>query len=372
MPVAGYDPLTFGLAPDALGEKVSPEQMREYIRDEYAWMGDHEKNVLRDRLRANAQFCVDYGAAQQILGPGFRPGETDEEYERRAHRETAAEYAHWQIQAAQTLRRCWNLDAVHHPEFGAATRVTRAADLAPYETPPPNMADVNLAEMLTRAQIEDLRSSSSEEELREKVAWMEFGQRQLLVQHFRRYNLLQNDILPVDAHLFAADDQAFGIAPYPLAVTNHRPLTFAQVPITKQPAAHRWGPQGRFDFWTARQYGLVEDPELRAVELLATICDEYRARQYLHTGLMPAIGNRTGRTYIVRRDWAGVKEIVDGKIKYSWCIHANEHMPPTDQVLALKNLIEGEEVEFRKTGNRREVLGGEKHIVTGLVHQDAI
>ncbi len=356
----------FGLAPDALGGDFSQEQIRERMREEIAWMGDEGKHAIR--------------AGQLVISSG-KFCETEAEYERRAHEETAVEYAQWQIHAAQALRRCRSLDAIQHPDFGTATRgepihVTRTADLAPYEVQEPNL----LTE-LRQAQIEDLRSSSSEEELLDKLQWMEFGQRQIFLNEFRRHGLLlANDIHPSDAHLFVPEDQAFGTAPqpiafgeapYPLAVVNHNPLTFAREPAKRQ-IAHRWGPQGQFDFWTAHRHNLVGAPEIRAVELLTTICDEYRANQYLYTGLMPAVGNRTGRTYIVRRDLGGVKELVDGKIKYSWCIHAWEEMPPTDHVISLKNMIEGEEVEFRKTGNRREVLGDEKYIVTGLVHQDAI
>jgi hypothetical protein len=113
-----------------------------------------------------------------------------------------------------------------------------------------------------------------------------------------------------------------------------------------------WGPVSDLDYWTARGRGLVPAQERRAVALLASVCDEPRFAAYLRTGRMAAMGNVTKRLYIVRR-FGTVVELEDGRPSFSWCIGTADRSgsPPTDHVVAMKNLIEGEELFFRETGN---------------------
>lgn len=209
-------------------------------------------------------------------------------------------YARWQIEAASALRRNRNLNSITHPLYGTV-RTSRTADMAPY-------------------------------------------------------------VLPNEQHLFEA-----GPEPIPLhrqntpqgrrALREWRAALRAsqrrapRAPVWSTHGAGLWGKGGRCDYWAAKKRGEVDGPEERAVTLLFEICDHYRANQYLATGLMAAVGNLTGRTYIVSRT-GSTQEIVGGRVAYSWCIHPNEGMPPTDRVIGLKNLIEGEEALFRKTGNR--------------------
>ncbi len=263
----------------------------------------------------------------------------------------------------------------------------------------------------------EIRSCRTREELREKMDWMEEGHRRLIASNFRGLRFLQeNCIHPSDAHLFCSPhdinalsaakaslnqsrreardegewigEEGRYVAALAVARQAHaqcerarlnprvemplprvcRVADLAPYEVSDYVKPYRWGKNGKLDFWTAYRQGAVEAAELRAIELLRNSCDEYRADQYLYTGLMPAIGNVTGQTYIIRRDYNGVKELVEGVIRYSWCIHAREHLPPTDRVLSLKNMIEGEEGEFRKIGNRRTVYG-EEIVETGLVHQ---
>lgn len=118
-----------------------------------------------------------------------------------------------------------------------------------------------------------------------------------------------------------------------------------------------WGPERDKDFWTARAEGLVPNPEQRAMKLLASVCDEERFSLYCYTGSIAAMGNVTKRLYMVKRYYS-VTEIEDGRVIQGWCVVTRDRhlIPETDHVLALKSLIEGEELFFRATGNR---MGGQ-------------
>ncbi len=105
------------------------------------------------------------------------------------------------------------------------------------------------------------------------------------------------------------------------------------------------------DFITAHAASHVEDAEARAVDLLRQICDRERYDRYLQTGHLVCLGNLTHRLYVVRRRQRA-EEYVDGEKIGEWCIHIQHASgPPTDNVIALKNLIEGEEQLFRGIGN---------------------
>jgi hypothetical protein len=114
-----------------------------------------------------------------------------------------------------------------------------------------------------------------------------------------------------------------------------------------------WGPERDKNFWTARAEGLIPNPEHRAMKLLASVCDEERFSLYCYTGSIAAMGNVTKHLYIVRR-YCSVSELEDGRVIQGWCVVTRDRhlIPETDHVLALKSLIEGEELFFRATGNR--------------------
>jgi hypothetical protein len=112
----------------------------------------------------------------------------------------------------------------------------------------------------------------------------------------------------------------------------------------------RWGPN--LTYWDALENGFVAKNEQRAMLLLTQICDEERVALYCATGLLPALGNFTKKTYLVTRGY-GVDELDDGIIVRNWCIYTpNKSFPKTDGVIAVKNLIEGEEFKFLKNSNR--------------------
>jgi len=114
-----------------------------------------------------------------------------------------------------------------------------------------------------------------------------------------------------------------------------------------------WGDRAQYSYWTALAVGQVDVPERRAMELLESVCDPYRFAIYCHTGDMPARGNLTGTIFLIRRR-GRVGELEDGVEVASWCISIGPHfgVPGTDNVVVLKAMLEGEEAEFRRIGNR--------------------
>lgn len=123
-----------------------------------------------------------------------------------------------------------------------------------------------------------------------------------------------------------------------------------------------WGPSKELDYWTARRADHIAPEERRAMALLASITDERRFSLYCMTGHMPAMGNVTKRMYLVRR-FDRVLELEDGRPYQSWCIGAPDRsaIPETDHIVTMKNIIEGEELAFRDTGNMSPVYGGVPH-----------
>jgi len=116
----------------------------------------------------------------------------------------------------------------------------------------------------------------------------------------------------------------------------------------------RWGEGNSLDFWTALERGEVDAAEIRAVDLLRRTTDSFRFAYYCQTAMLPAMGNVTGRIYMLERGGAAL-ELEDGHVVASWCISIGPHattIPGTDQVVVLRNFVEGEEIEFMRIGNR--------------------
>lgn len=85
--------------------------------------------------------------------------------------------------------------------------------------------------------------------------------------------------------------------------------------------------------------------------LLASVSDEPRLRAYATTGVYPALGNITRHVYLIRR-FDRIIELVDEFMTQEWCIYTRDRsrLPETDHVIAMRNMIEGEEVAFRRIG----------------------
>lgn len=117
----------------------------------------------------------------------------------------------------------------------------------------------------------------------------------------------------------------------------------------------------------------VNEGERRAVQLLFQLVDHERASRYLVTGEIYARGNITGTLYKVQRCAPKVLEFDGrGRVCATWCVHADggdyfmatqdqSRLPKTDEVIALRNFIEGEETRFRTTGNRTQLRPYDKY-----------
>lgn len=122
-------------------------------------------------------------------------------------------------------------------------------------------------------------------------------------------------------------------------------------------AIGRWGDSRDLDYWTALACGEVDEPEQRAVDLLRRTTDEERFGYYCQTGMLPVMGNVTGRIYLLQRGGQAI-ELEDGRVVASWCISIGPHateIPGTDHVVVLRNMVEGEELDFLEIGNRNPV-----------------
>lgn len=122
-------------------------------------------------------------------------------------------------------------------------------------------------------------------------------------------------------------------------------------------AIGRWGNSFDLDFWTAAACGEVDGPEMRAVDLLRHTTDEERFGYYCQTGMLPVMGNVTGRIYLLQRGGQAM-ELEDGRPVASWCISIGPHateIPGTDHVVVLRNMVEGEELDFLEIGNRNPI-----------------
>lgn len=91
------------------------------------------------------------------------------------------------------------------------------------------------------------------------------------------------------------------------------------------------------------------------MELLRGLCDRERFLIYATYGQLPARGSTTGKMYLVRRHRRAL-QFENGKPVAQYCIHIDPKFPQTDNVVVLKNMIEGEEGQFLKTANLSKVL----------------
>lgn len=129
-----------------------------------------------------------------------------------------------------------------------------------------------------------------------------------------------------------------------------------------------WGNRENLDFWTAKERGEVPEPEQRAMSLLAEICDLNRVNMYCSSGYLPAMGNISRRTYLIPRRGKIVELDSNGGMAFHWCIHVDNcrSVPPTDNVIAIRNVLEGSEAAFRKIGNKSKPLSDVSSRFSGM------
>jgi hypothetical protein len=98
--------------------------------------------------------------------------------------------------------------------------------------------------------------------------------------------------------------------------------------------------------------GIIEDHEQIAVETLREEITEQELRKYLRYGFILVKG-ASGKTYQIFRNSWHTKVWLGGKLVEEICVRldSTSKVPPTDNVIAFKHMLETDESEFRQCGN---------------------
>jgi len=96
----------------------------------------------------------------------------------------------------------------------------------------------------------------------------------------------------------------------------------------------------------------VPHNEMVAIETLREAISETEFRRYIKYGFI-LVKAKSGDTYQVFRNRSHTKIWRGGKLIEEICVRiADRQIPPTDNVIAFKTMIEIDEEEFKKSGNR--------------------
>jgi len=106
---------------------------------------------------------------------------------------------------------------------------------------------------------------------------------------------------------------------------------------------------------TIRQRGSiiesVKQNEQTAIDTLRDMISEREYRKYTKYGFILVRG-RSGKTYQIFRDRSHTKVWKKGRIVEEVCVRIkDDNIPPTDNLIAFKTMIETDEEEFRNIGN---------------------
>jgi len=135
--------------------------------------------------------------------------------------------------------------------------------------------------------------------------------------------------------------KAFGVeTPESAKEAKRRALRHNMLPVTKTRAESPW----------------IQTPaEVIAMEALREVVTEEEFRKYLKYGFVLVRG-KSGATYQVYRNRSHVKVWVGGRVVEEICVYLKtvegHAIPDTDKVVAFKAMIEADEEEFKKLGNR--------------------
>lgn len=94
----------------------------------------------------------------------------------------------------------------------------------------------------------------------------------------------------------------------------------------------------------------VSENELVAIETLREMISETEYRRYMKYGFI-SVRSKSGSVYQVFRNHPHTKVWKDGKLVEEVCVRIRNKVPPTDNVIAFKIMIETDEDEFKKIGN---------------------
>lgn len=95
----------------------------------------------------------------------------------------------------------------------------------------------------------------------------------------------------------------------------------------------------------------VSQNEMTAIDTLREMISEREYRRYINYGFILVQG-KSGATYQVFRNKSHTKVWKGGKLIEEVCVRLKDfRLPPTDNVIAFKTMIEIDEAEFKKAGN---------------------
>jgi len=102
----------------------------------------------------------------------------------------------------------------------------------------------------------------------------------------------------------------------------------------------------------------INDDEARAIETLREMLTETEYRRYIKNQFILVKGS-SGNTYQVFRDKSHTNVWCNGKKVEEVCVRIKDsRIPPTDNVIAFKTIIETNEEEFKKMGNVYKICNG--------------
>ena len=96
----------------------------------------------------------------------------------------------------------------------------------------------------------------------------------------------------------------------------------------------------------------INNSEWTAIETLREMITEVQYRKYIRDGFLLVKGAQSGLIYQIFRNSTHTKIWDKGKVTKEVCVRIKDQkIPPTDNVIAFKSIIESNELEFQKLGN---------------------
>ena len=100
-----------------------------------------------------------------------------------------------------------------------------------------------------------------------------------------------------------------------------------------------------------QEFGNVPENEKVAMQTLRDMITEAEFRKYVKYGFISVYG-KSGKVYQVFRNQWHTKVFFQGELVEEICVRLKGDVPPTDNVIAFKTMIEADEESFASLGNR--------------------
>jgi hypothetical protein len=100
-----------------------------------------------------------------------------------------------------------------------------------------------------------------------------------------------------------------------------------------------------------QEFGNVPENEKVAMQTLRDMITEAEFRKYVKYGFISVHG-KSGKVYQVFRNRWHTKVFFQGELVEEICVRLKGDVPPTDNVIAFKTMIEADEESFASLGNR--------------------